>query len=47
VTFFIAIASPPRMADYHTTYKEAEGTTTEWEDLQRKHANLPPKVGWD
>jgi CelD/BcsL family acetyltransferase involved in cellulose biosynthesis len=31
------------MADYHTTYKGPEGETTEWEDLQRKHGNLPPK----
>lgn len=28
------------MADYHTVYKEPEGTTTEWEDLQVKYGNL-------
>lgn len=22
------------MGDYHTVYKEKEGTTTEWDDLQ-------------
>ena len=31
------------MADYHTVYTGQEGETTEWEDLQRKHGNLPPK----
>lgn len=31
------------MADYHTVYKDVEGTTTEWEDLQIKHGNLAPK----
>jgi len=32
------------MGDYHTTYKAVEGTTTEWDDLQRKYGNLPPKA---
>jgi len=27
------------MGDYHTVYKEKEGTTTEWDDLQVKHGN--------
>ncbi|KAJ4794827.1 Phosducin-like protein [Rhynchospora pubera] len=31
------------MADYHFVYKDVEGTTTEWDDLQRKYGNLPPK----
>ena len=31
------------MADYHTTYQRGEGETTQWEDLQRKFGNLPPK----
>lgn len=31
------------MADYHFVYKDVEGATTEWEDLQRKYGNLPPK----
>ncbi|KAK1259988.1 hypothetical protein QJS04_geneDACA015487 [Acorus gramineus] len=31
------------MADYHFVYKDVEGTTTEWDDLQRKFGNLPPK----
>ncbi|KAK9814459.1 hypothetical protein WJX72_006280 [[Myrmecia] bisecta] len=26
-----------------TVYKGLEGETTQWEDLQRKHGNLPPK----
>lgn len=31
------------MADYHYIYKEVEGTTTQWDDIQRKLGNLPPK----
>lgn len=31
------------MTEYHTVYKDAEGTTTEWEDLQAKYGNLPQK----
>ncbi|XXG45051.1 hypothetical protein AAC387_Pa02g0237 [Persea americana] len=31
------------MADYHFVYKDVEGTTTEWDDIQRKLGNLPPK----
>lgn len=31
------------MAEYHTTYQGGEGETTQWEDLQRKFGNLPPK----
>lgn len=27
------------MADYHTVYKDVEGTSTEWEDLQVKYGN--------
>ena len=29
--------------EYHTVYKRPEGETTQWEDLQRKFGNLPPK----
>jgi hypothetical protein len=32
------------MAEYHTVYKGPEGETTQWEDIQRKHGNLPPKA---
>ncbi|KAI8471578.1 MAG: thioredoxin-like protein [Monoraphidium minutum] len=32
------------MADYHTTYKGPEGETTQWEDIQAKLGNLPPKA---
>ncbi|CAI5937167.1 unnamed protein product [Closterium sp. NIES-64] len=40
------------MADYHTVYKEPEGTTTEWEDLQVKFGNLallekPKSAAWE
>ncbi|KAF3788571.1 Phosducin-like protein 3 [Nymphaea thermarum] len=31
------------MGDYHFVYKDVEGTSTEWDDLQRKFGNLPPK----
>jgi hypothetical protein len=31
------------MADYHTVYKDADPVETEWDILQRKHGNLPPK----
>lgn len=31
------------MSNYHTVYKDVEGTTTEWEDLQVKYGNLPGK----
>lgn len=31
------------MADYHTVYKGLEGETTEWDDIQRRLGNLPPK----
>jgi hypothetical protein len=27
----------------HFVYKDVEGTTTEWDDIQRKLGNLPPK----
>jgi hypothetical protein len=30
------------MGDYHTTYKEKEGTTTEWDDIQIKLGNKAP-----
>ena len=33
-----------KMADYHTVYKANEGETTEWDEIQRKLGNLPPKV---
>lgn len=29
------------MGDYHAAYKEQEGKTTEWDDLQVKHGNRP------
>lgn len=31
------------MAEYHTVYKGREGESTQWEDIQRKLGNLPPK----
>lgn len=31
------------MADYHAVYKGPEGQTTQWDDIQRKMGNLPPK----
>ena len=31
------------MADDHTIYKGPEGRTTQWQDIQRKMGNLPPK----
>ena len=31
------------MADDHTVYKGPEGRTTQWEDIQRKMGNFPPK----
>ncbi|KAE8656335.1 54S ribosomal protein L23 [Hibiscus syriacus] len=31
------------MADYHFVYKDAEGASTQWDDIQRKLGNLPPK----
>lgn len=31
------------MADYHTVYKGPEGETTQWDDIQRRLGNLPPK----
>jgi hypothetical protein len=30
------------MGDNHTTYTRIEGTTTQWEDIQRKRGNLAP-----
>ena len=41
-----------RMGDYHYIYKDVEGTSTQWDDLQRKLGNLPekppakPTPGW-
>nr|APB87932.1 phosducin-like protein 3 [Dendrobium officinale] len=29
--------------DYHFVYKDVEGTSTEWDDIQRRLGNLPPK----
>ncbi|PKA46815.1 hypothetical protein AXF42_Ash015709 [Apostasia shenzhenica] len=29
--------------DYHHVYKDVEGTSTEWDDIQRRLGNLPPK----
>lgn len=31
------------MADYHFVYKDTEGASTQWDDIQRKLGNLPPK----
>lgn len=31
------------MSEYHTVYKDKEGTTTEWEDLMVKYGNLAPR----
>ncbi|KAF6148941.1 hypothetical protein GIB67_028778 [Kingdonia uniflora] len=31
------------MADYHFIYKDVEGRTTQWDDIQTKLGNLPPK----
>ncbi|GAB2228663.1 hypothetical protein Drorol1_Dr00022786 [Drosera rotundifolia] len=31
------------MADYHFIYKDVEGASTQWDDIQRKLGNLPPK----
>ncbi|XP_011628560.1 phosducin-like protein 3 isoform X2 [Amborella trichopoda] len=31
------------MGDYHFVYKDVEGTSTQWDDIQRKLGNLPPK----
>ena len=30
------------MGDYHTTYKRAEGESTQWEDAQRRLGNMAP-----
>ncbi|XP_027089016.1 uncharacterized protein [Coffea arabica] len=32
------------MADYHFVYKDLEGASTQWDDIQRKLGNLPPKA---
>ncbi|PNW82735.1 hypothetical protein CHLRE_06g291900v5 [Chlamydomonas reinhardtii] len=32
------------MTEYHTVYKGPEGETTQWDDIQRKMGNLPPKA---
>ncbi|KAF5181459.1 Phosducin-like protein [Thalictrum thalictroides] len=31
------------MGDYHFVYKDVEGTSTQWDDIQRKLGNLPAK----
>lgn len=31
------------MGDYHFIYKDVEGSSTQWDDIQRKLGNLPPK----
>ncbi|XP_048328225.2 uncharacterized protein LOC107415115 [Ziziphus jujuba] len=31
------------MGDYHFVYKDVEGASTQWDDLQRKFGNLPAK----
>ena len=40
---FAQAHTPAAMADDHTVYKGPEGRTTQWEDIQRKMGNLPPK----
>ena len=37
------ITTHPTMADYHFVYKDVEGASTQWDDIQRKLGNLPPK----
>ncbi|GJZ58157.1 hypothetical protein Tco_0613651 [Tanacetum coccineum] len=32
------------MADYHFVYKDVEGASTQWDDIQRKLGNLPSKA---
>lgn len=29
--------------DYHFVYKDLDGASTQWDDIQRKLGNLPPK----
>ncbi|GMP25802.1 hypothetical protein CsSME_00002490 [Camellia sinensis var. sinensis] len=31
------------MANYHFVYKDVEGASTQWDNIQRKLGNLPPK----
>ncbi|KAK2661522.1 hypothetical protein Ddye_000096 [Dipteronia dyeriana] len=31
------------MGDYHVVYKDVEGASTQWDDIQTKLGNLPPK----
>lgn len=31
------------MGDYHFVYKDVEGASTQWDDIQAKLGNLPPK----
>lgn len=31
------------MANYHYVYKDVEGASTQWDDIQRKLGNLPEK----
>ncbi|KAI8032394.1 hypothetical protein LOK49_LG01G01041 [Camellia lanceoleosa] len=31
------------MANYHFVYKDVEGVSTQWDDIQRKLGNLPLK----
>lgn len=32
-----------KMGDYHFVYKDVEGASTQWDDIQRKLGNLPEK----
>ncbi|KAL1294068.1 hypothetical protein AAHE18_19G114600 [Arachis hypogaea] len=32
------------MTDYHFVYKDVEGASTQWDDIQRKLGNLPKKL---
>ncbi|XP_052624897.1 uncharacterized protein LOC111912990 [Lactuca sativa] len=34
---------PSDKADLHFVYKDVEGASTQWDDIQRKLRNLPPK----
>lgn len=34
----------PSPVDYHSVYKDVEGTSTQWDDIQCRLGNLPPKL---
>lgn len=44
VCVFIArLERNQRGMDYHFVYKDLDGASTQWDDIQRKLGNLPPK----